>query len=64
MVLPKRIDRFDSGWVGTLHAIEGEIPTFAAVVTKSYSQIAIELHFQGRVLVFFSEDAVLQKYKK
>jgi len=61
MVLQNRIDRFDSGWVRTFHAIEGEIPTLTAEVTKSYSEIAIELHFQGCVLVFFNKDAVLQK---
>jgi len=60
MVMPNRIDPLDSGWVRTFHAIEEEIPTLAAVGTKSYSEIAIELHSQGCVLVFFNEDAVLQ----
>ena len=61
MVLQNRIDCVDSGWIRTFHAIEGEIPTFAAPGTMSYSEITIKLHFQGCVLVYFSKDAVLQK---
>ena len=60
MVRQNRIDCFDSGWIRTFHAIEGEIPTLAAPGTMSYSEIAIILDLQCRVLVFLHKDTILE----
>jgi len=44
MISSKDIDRFDSDWFRTFHAIEGEIPTLAAVQATTNPEISIILH--------------------
>jgi len=53
------IDRFDSDWFRTLHAIEGEIPTLAAMNTATNPEISIILDLQCRILVFLHKDTIL-----
>jgi len=53
------IDRFDSEWFRTLHAIEGEIPTLAATNTATNLEISIILDLQCRILVFLHKDTIL-----
>ena len=54
------IDRFDSDWFRTFHAIEGEIPTLAAVQATTNPEISIILHLQCRVGAFLSKDTILE----
>ena len=53
------IDRFDSDWVRTFHAIESEIPTLAAVQATTNPEISIILDLQCRVVVFLYKDTIL-----
>ena len=60
VITSNNIDRFDSDRVGTFHAIEGEIPTLAAVQATTNPEISIILHLQCRVLVFLHKDTILE----
>ena len=61
MVASDKINRFDGYWFGTFHAVEGEIPTLAALHAAADPEIAIKLDLQRCLTVLFHKDTILSR---
>jgi len=55
--------RVNRQWTATLGAIEGEEPSFTAVVAATQIDVALENNTKGRLILSFIKMAILKQQK-